>query len=314
MPKQDTEDAEHADPLAGASYGSSGPRAFNSDAKLGEWGRFDFFVVGPPRTGVTWLYHSLKPHTNVPQYTEETHFFRLYFSHGLRWYEGHFGNLVPGRPTGETDPTYFASEPATERIKLVAPNAKIICTLREPVERIFSLYKVKRAHSIIPWTFEEALERDPELLDSARYAYHLARWQKAFGVENVLPTFHHDLVNHPQAYVDRVGAFIGLPHFDVPPYPKYVDSSGGLTYPRSDKWTYGLATVAERLKARRWGFLIHAAKRSGMGKLFMGGGSEIKLDPEVARRLREQLTPEIEAVEAMLGCDLGSWKTGKANL
>jgi len=84
---------------------------------------------------------------------------------------------------GEVAPTYFAPREAPRRIKELVPNAKIVCIFRHPVERILSLYRVKRAYGIIPWSFEEAILRVPELTETSKYATYLKSWQHEFGVD-----------------------------------------------------------------------------------------------------------------------------------
>jgi hypothetical protein len=66
---------------------------------------------------------------------------------------------------GEVAPTYFASAAARERMAEAVPEAKIVCLFRDPVDRIVSLYRLMRVSGLIPWCFEEAIERDPELMD-----------------------------------------------------------------------------------------------------------------------------------------------------
>ena len=141
-----------------------------------------FFVIGPPRTGSSWLHETLSDHTRLPRPTKETRFFDKHFHLGFGWYHDHYAsssdeNLL----LGEVAPTYFISADARERIAHSVPNAKIVCTFRNPVERVISLYRLKRAYGMIPWKLEEALIRDPELVDSSRYATHLKAWQRAMG-------------------------------------------------------------------------------------------------------------------------------------
>ena len=40
---------------------------------------------------------------------------------------------------GEIAPTYFSNRVVRERIKKHIPDCKIICTFRDPVERLYSL-------------------------------------------------------------------------------------------------------------------------------------------------------------------------------
>src|ERR1700753_1105916 len=66
-----------------------------------------FIVVGPPRTGTTWIHEVLHRHATLPGPTKETRFFDLHFTRGLKWYLSHFSKANEGRPLGEVAPTYF---------------------------------------------------------------------------------------------------------------------------------------------------------------------------------------------------------------
>ena len=115
-----------------------------------------FFIVGPPRTGTTWLHGVLSQCAWLSHPTKETRFFDKYFDRGLPWYRSHYKRANHGRAVGEVAPTYFASAKARERIAQVIPLAKIVCTFRDPVERVLSLYRLKRAYGWISWTLEDA--------------------------------------------------------------------------------------------------------------------------------------------------------------
>jgi len=269
-----------------------------------------FFAVGPPRTGTTWLYEVLRGHANLPRYNKETRFFDTYYWKGWEWYAAHFDRSDSGRPLGDICPTYFYSDEARARIAELAPRAKIICTFRDPVERVFSLYRIKRAHGWMQWNFEEALTRDPELLISARYALYLSRWRDALGEENVLAAISDDLVRDPQDYLDRIVDFIGIPRFVLgQAHMGRANSAEGLSEPRNIAWARLGATAADWLKAHHGGAFVAAAKKSVLGGLFLGGGGKIPpLDPATAARLRERFRPEVEELESILGRDLSAWK------
>jgi hypothetical protein len=59
-------------------------------------------------------------------------------------------------------------------------------------------------------SLEEALLRDPELVESGKYATHLKAWRKALDVSRILVTFYERLRDDPQQYVDELAEFIGL--------------------------------------------------------------------------------------------------------
>ena len=100
----------------------------------------DFIAVGPPRTGTTWLDEVLRGHVSLPENIKETHFFTANFPNGLGWYEDHFRSSAAGRPIGEVCASYFTSAEARGRIADSIPRCAIICTLRDPVARLYSQY------------------------------------------------------------------------------------------------------------------------------------------------------------------------------
>lgn len=270
-----------------------------------------FLAVGPPRTGTTWLHKALEKHANLPRHNKETRFFDTYYSKGLRWYCAHFDRSAFSLPLGEVCPTYFYSEQARTRIAELVPDMRIICTLRDPVERIFSLYRIKRAYGAPLRSLDEALLCDPELMESSRYVFHLSRWQALFGDKNVLITIYDDLVWDPQAYIDRIVDFIGIPRFQLKGrLTLRINSSENAVNPVSFRWTRFSSIAADWLKEHRLGALVTAVKKTVLLRLFVGAGPEIpSLDPATAGRLREMFRPEVERLEELLERDLSDWKS-----
>lgn len=268
-----------------------------------------FFVVGPPRTGTTWLHHVLQHHVNLPMPTKETRFFDRHFHRGLKWYGNHFPAIQYERPTGEIAPTYFASPEACERIASTIPSAKIIFIFRDPVQRVVSHYRVKRAYGLVPWSFEQALERDPELLDSGRYATCLQRWQAAFPQDQLLVTLYEDLRDAPQAYMDRLFAFLGMPAGKEMPKLKHIHGSERMTQPRNYILTRTATALADWCKGRNLDRLVAAVRESQLIRLFLGGGAPF---PEISSATRQAIAkvfrPEVEQLQRLIARDLSVWK------
>jgi hypothetical protein len=275
-----------------------------------------FFVVGPPRTGTTWLYEILRQRAVLPTPTKETRFFDTHFHRGLDWYSAHFPASPAQRLVGEVAPTYFASTKASERIAKLLPAAKVVCVFRNPVERILSLYKLKCAYGLIPWTFEQAMVRDPEMLESGRYATRLQAWQGTLGRDQVMSMLYDDLRNEPQRFLDTLVDFIGLPRFVLKEFEtRSVHASECMTQPRSYRRTRNASTLADWFKARRLDRLVAAVRNSPLRKLFLGGGPPFaELPLEVVAGLYELFRPEVEKLESLLNRDLTGWKSiGKAS-
>jgi len=269
-----------------------------------------FFIIGPPRTGTTWLHSVLSQCAWLSHPTKETRFFDKYFDRGLEWYGSHYKTANGGRAIGEVAPTYFASPKARERIAQLIPLAKIVCTFRDPVERVISMYRLKRAYGWISYPFEEALWRDPEFMESSRYAAHLKAWIQMFGSSQVMATVHEDMEADPQGYLDKVVDFVGAARLKLQAsHRRHVLASERMTQPRSFYLTRGALRLAEWAKSRKLDGVVATAKRMGGLRLFVGGGTAFPELPVVQRKmLRELFRPEVEKLEGMLNRDLSAWK------
>jgi hypothetical protein len=271
-----------------------------------------FFVIGPPRTGTSWLHEVLSQCTLLPSPTKETRFFDVHFHRGTDWYLRHYrGQAKSSRLIGEVAPTYFASDQARERMLQTVPCARVICIFRNPVHRVLSLYRIKRAYGMVPWNFEQALERDPELMASSQYATNLKAWQASFGADRVLPTLYDDLRQRPQFFLDTLLDFIGAPRITLSPSQlRRVHSSEKLTHPRHYYVTRTATKLSDWLKAQNFDDWVATLKRSRFGKLFLGGGPAFE-EPSTGfiSQLYERFRPEVEELETLLQCDLSAWKS-----
>jgi LPS sulfotransferase NodH len=270
-----------------------------------------FIVVGPPRTGTSWLHEVLSEHTNLPEPTKETRFFDLHFDRGVRWYLDHFSSAHKGCPRGEVAPTYFRSAQALDRIAQTIPEVKLVFIFRHPVQRLVSLYRLKRAYGRVSWSLEEALERDPELVESSLYATNLRKWQSQFPKEQLSINLYEDLSSNPQAFVDRLADFLEIPRFQLQESQlKQVYSTAKMTEPRNLLATKVATAVADWCKARSLDHIVAGVKNSHLIRLFLGGGAPFADIPmETLKKVRTQMLREIEELEDILGRDLSHWKT-----
>jgi hypothetical protein len=275
-----------------------------------------FILVGPPRTGTSWLHEVLRQHTNLPAPTKETRFFDKHFHRGLKWYGSHFPVFHAERPTGEIAPTYFASLQARERLVATIPGVKLVFVFRNPVQRVVSLYRVKRAYGMLPWSLEQALDRDPELIASGKYGTHFGEWQKVFRQDQLLPTVYDDLRNDPQAFMNTLCGFIGIPPVVLSRVQLgHIHSSEEMTEPRSFVATRNATAIADWLKAKKLDKVVAVVRNSPLIKLFLGGGAPFpEVSEEMLNRLCCLFRPEVDRLELLLDRDLSAWKAVDANL
>lgn len=271
-----------------------------------------FLVAGPPRTGTSWLHQVLSPHARLPSLTKETRFFDQHFERGWKWYLDHFPESCTGQPAGEIAPTYFASPLARERVARTLPQAKLVFIFRHPVERLISLYRLKRAYGLETHGLDEALERDPELIQSGRYATHLRAWQDCFPERQILVNLYEDLKHDPQGFTDRLADFLRIPRFGLDPSSTAElrpHATAAFTEPKLLMATRAATAVADWCKARRLDTMVAQVRESRLMGFLLGSGRPFpEVSPQTLNRISRLLLPEVEKLEEMLGFDLSAWK------
>ena len=274
-----------------------------------------FIGIGPPRTATTWMHQVLEGRVALPRRTKETDFFSTNYSLGLDWYLKHFRRYRADLVVGEIAPTYFDFREAPVRIDRHLPLCKVICSLRDPVQRTYSHYRLLRSEGwIVRQSFEQAIESHRKwrlgagnIIGSSYYATHLKRWFEVLGRERVLVIFHQDMEADPQRYIDDVTRFIGIPRI-------YLGHSIGGTkinsleraplHPHLAARARRLRDLLERRRMYRTiatlGFFFRYC--FGRGEVFPG------VDPRTERELRDIFRPDIETLEELVQRDLSSWK------
>ena len=269
----------------------------------------DFIAVGPPRAATTWLDLVLRGHVGLPGQTKETHYFTRNYARGIDWYARHFRHCIADPVVGEICPSYFGSSQARERIRLAIPDCKIICTLRDPVERAYSYYKLMRQKGQTELSFKKALSKHQKLLACNQYASLVREWQTKFGARNVLVVLNDDLIADPQNYLDRITEFVGITRIRLAGTMALKREYTIKTAPRS-VWLARCATEFRFwLDSRQLYRIRKFLGRVGVWRLCCeGGGRFPPLSRRVEANLRDLLRPEVEALEVLLHRDLSTWK------
>jgi hypothetical protein len=275
-----------------------------------------FIGIGPARTATTWLHAALQGHVGLPRGTKETDFFSNNYSLGLDWYLYLFRGYPSSMVLGEITPTYFDDQEASGRIARDLPDCRIVCSLRDPVARIYSHYRLLRSEGwITRQTFPEALEhhsrwieRSGNMLGASRYAFHLKRWFHELGSENVLVTFVQDLDTNAQQYLDRITKFIGVPQI---PFERSAISKRAINQVERAPAHPHLAARARRFRdAMERKHLHRTIELLAPFFRYCSGGGELfpPIDKQTERMLRTRFHPEIEDLENLLQRDLSQWK------
>lgn len=270
----------------------------------------DFAIVGPQRTGTTWLYEMLKQHENLhlPEGVKETMFFDRRYERGIDWYASYFKNSQEDQKCGEIAPTYFDEPSVPERLHEVNPDCDIIISLRHPAERAFSLYLHHLRKGRVPKSFWKAVREKPRIVSAGHYETHIPRWQSIFGEEQICFVFLDDIKSAPDAVLSRV-----FQHLEVAPLdqPEQVNESvNAASMPHSLLFARAASFLTTMLHTYGLHRVVELGKWLGLKKLAYSGAEEDM--PVLENRAREQLIKEYEEdtryVESVTERRLNYWR------
>jgi hypothetical protein len=174
--------------------------------------------------------------------TKELHFVTDRYERGLDWYLGQFPAELPAETiTGEATPYALFHPLAPRRFAEIAPVARLIALLRNPVDRAYSHYLLERSRGIEMLDFAAALDAEPERLDGeearlardpayvsfphkhasymarGEYARQLERWFDVFSREQILAIRSEDLFERSSETFTRIADFLEIsPNMPIP--------------------------------------------------------------------------------------------------
>lgn len=173
----------------------------------------NFLVIGAPRAGTTWIAKNLGEHPAVfVPFKKEIHYFDSHYERGQSFYESFFDDADDAIAVGEATPAYLHKPEVASRIRSMLPDAKLIVSLRNPVERVYSRYWKSRGRFTENenLSFEEKLAQKPEFISEGYYVDHLQRYLDLFPRDQVLLLFFDDLSSNPSQFMADIYRFIGV--------------------------------------------------------------------------------------------------------
>jgi hypothetical protein len=237
------------------------------------------------------------------------------WSRGFEWYEAIFGECAPGAKVGEFSTSYLTDPETPRRIHDRYPAARLIVSLRNPVDRAYSNYLNDVVGGVVPASvgFSAALESHPEYVENGRYAAHLQDYIDLFGRDQLLVSIFDEARRRPLDAVQEVYGFVGV---DAGFRPSMLDRQVGAgRAPRSRRLERtlidaGAAFRRNRLLRPLW----WRAKRLGLGDRLraINTASDEEnaegLGPAERRELAARFEPEIVALERLLDREFPEWR------
>jgi len=204
----------------------------------------DFLIVGPQRTGTTWLHAHLRYHPDVMMAEPKELFFfsRLkdptssrYRSNELSWYLQffheplwraalhqamslrQFGAIYRPKVRGEATASYAVLDrDVIEEIVALKPDLKVILMIREPISRAWSHAKKdlvrnkgRQFADVSPQEFERFFA-DPYQRRCAGYVEQIDNWSSCLRPGHLLIGLFDDVDAQPEALLLDVMRFLGV--------------------------------------------------------------------------------------------------------
>jgi hypothetical protein len=258
----------------------------------------NFLGIGVQRGGTTWVHECLRRHPQVFLPAEkELQFFNFGYDKGLDSYRQCFAGWRGQPAIGEITPNYYHSAKALERIRQDLPGIRLFIVFRDPVERAFSHYQLMDEHQFKGLSFRQAIEQKPFLMDRGRYNQTLKMIYGLFDPSQVLVCLYDDLACQPQAFLQRLCAFLGVDDQFVP--ETINQRYNRIVYERAQN----------TLKAMKLHWAVDLVKKTPVSgwikRHHQKSGPRIK--PRDAAYVRDLYRQDMLEFEQMIGRDLSAW-------
>lgn len=275
----------------------------------------NFVGIGAQKCASTWLYDILATHpqTNMSE-LKELDFFTRYYDYGYQWYERNFPE-ANALVVGEISPSYLNSIEAPKRVRLYNPEAKLLVSLRNPVERAISNHRHDVRIGLFQgkdMSLQAGLANNPAYIDQGLYAKHLNCWLEEFPSTQLKVVLVDDIKADAAATARSVYEFLGLD-------PQHKSE---LLHERSNESYVNRSSNVEQAKNQVRG----AIRKIGLGPMWDGIGnlglkrmyrkanrapsSSVipKPSPELLAELQSAFAQDIDQLEILLNRSLEHWK------
>ena len=285
--------------------------------------KIDFLGIGAEKAISTWVADCLKEHPQIClSEPKEIHFFNektayiwhrknSQFDKGLGWYRKAFAHCKVGQLKGEFSTFYLWDEIVPGRVHKLFPNVKIIVTLRDPVQRAFSQYKMYRYYfKKENRHFELVIENEPEYIEKGMYMRQLNNWLKYYRSDQIHVIIADDAQENPAQVIKELYTFLGVdPNFTPGNWNTRLNTAKQTRFPFVSE-LMGFFTrflVASNL-SKTVGWLKSLGLKNWAEKLNTKKIEPSKIDEKSTKFLYGAFKSDIEELETFLNRKLTNWK------
>lgn len=200
--------------------------------------RPNLFLVGSMKCGTTSLHNMLAAHPSIfmCQNPKEPAWFAGGNSgKGVDWYLERFAEARDERFIGESSTDYTKAprlSGVAARIKVFAPDARILYIMRDPLARAVSHYWWEVEFSAEGRSFADAMKSSREIADVGNYAMQIGPYIDAFGRERVHCLTMEALTADPAREMRAIFDFLEIEAVEMAVDELAHDNRGKATVPR----------------------------------------------------------------------------------
>ncbi len=189
--------------------------------------KIDFIGIGFPKSATSYIADLIMQHPmlHIPKQKEMWYFFekdKLHIfseipknkNYSMEWYLNHFNYSDKNLLNGEFTPTYIYDIGALKKIKKYFPNIKVLISIRNPVEMIYSQFNYFLG-SVVDNTDEDFSlifqdEKYNSLIEMGNIGTHLKNVYEIFDAKNVIVLFHEDIKRNPLKEIQKFYSFLNV--------------------------------------------------------------------------------------------------------
>lgn len=184
----------------------------------------NFFIIGAAKAATTSLSSLLELHPQAAMVRgKEPHFFSCDQRYQLGWerYLGLYSHCGGQRAIGDASTSYSRIRyhgAVVDRIRRHVPEAKIIYMVRHPLQRMESAYieLLCTAGGQIFSSINDAVRRQPRILDSSRYGEVFDAYRQRFGESRIKIVWFEEYAANTTAVFQDVCRFLEIDDAVVP--------------------------------------------------------------------------------------------------
>jgi hypothetical protein len=280
----------------------------------------DFLLIGAAKSGTTAIDQYLHQHPQIFMATKETRFFAydadlskvseyhrdlgdtFWWIQTQDQYEALFVDAEPGQVKGEATPLYLESDNAAGNIHRIVPDAQLIASLRNPVERSISDYMMQVRHGREDRSFEDAFDASAHHVKGSLYYEQFKRYLDLFPRERLMVFMYEEFRKDNVKKLQDIFGFLGVDTSFVPDTGERHNTGG---YPRSKIINKALMNPAvhRMVKPLAPDWLKDSVRK--VVKMNMTKAPEV--DPQIKETLRNFYREDILKLQDLLQQDFSPW-------